>query len=207
MNEITKTIIIILACYLFGSIPFGLLVGLSRGVDIRKLGSGNIGATNVLRILGKKAGIMVFLLDTLKGLGAVLICRYFFKNHNYMDYLIVAGALASVAGHTLSPFLKFKGGKGVATSLGVMFGLNWVIALIAFAIWGIVVAITKYVSLGSIIGSSSVPIMMIFWKNPKIPPAFMFIGVLAALAILLKHIPNIKRLLNGTEPKIGKNDI
>ena len=199
MNKPIETIIIILACYLFGSIPFGLLIGLSRGVDIRKLGSGNIGATNVLRILGKGPGILVFVMDTFKGLAAVLISKAF----HLSDYLIVAGAFASVIGHTFSPFLGFKGGKGVATSLGVIFGLNWIIALIAFVLWGIIVAITRYVSLSSIIASSSVPLMMMFWKEMHVPIPFQAVAIIAVLGIILKHIPNIKRLLNGTEPKIG----
>ena len=189
------------ACYLAGAIPFGLVVGLvTRGIDIRKFGSGNIGASNVLRTLGIGPALLVFALDTAKGLFAVLLCGWLGLNH----YWVVAGALLSVFGHTFSCFLNFRGGKGVATSLGVIIGLNWVIASIAFGLWLLIVAVTRYISVASIIASLSVPLQMVFWKSMHVPAAYQALAGVAALAIVVKHRSNVGRLLSGTEPRIGQ---
>ncbi len=195
-----KATIALAACYLFGAIPFGLIVGLMRGVDIRKFGSGNIGASNVLRTLGKGPALMVFVLDTAKGLLAVLLCQWLGLN----QYWIVAGGLLSVLGHTFSVFLSFQGGKGVATSLGVIIGISPIIAAIAFGLWLVVLGIGRIISVASIIASVSVPLQMVFWKSMHVHPAYQALAGVAALAIVLKHIPNIKRLAGGTEPRIGQ---
>ncbi len=195
-----KIALALAACYFMGAIPFGLIIGLLvKGIDIRKFGSGNIGASNVLRTLGTGPALLVFFFDTIKGTAAVLLCA----NMGLGPYLVVAGALLSILGHTFSIFLKFKGGKGVATSLGVIIGLDWMVALIAFGLWAAIVLVTRYISLGSIIASASVPIMMIFWKAREVPQAYQILAAVAALTILIKHTSNIKRLLNGTENKIG----
>ncbi|MCE5314376.1 MAG: glycerol-3-phosphate 1-O-acyltransferase PlsY [Armatimonadota bacterium] len=188
------------SCYLLGSVPFGMIMGMLRKVDIRQYGSGNIGASNVLRILGTGPGVLVLVLDTLKGFAAVMICKALGLDAHW----VVAGALCGILGHTFSVFLRFRGGKGVATSLGVIFGLNWLIALIAFALWVILVGITRYISLASIIATISVPSMMFFWKSQHVPVAFQALAVVAALAIVVKHTSNVKRLLSGTEAKIGE---
>lgn len=198
-------ILALLGCYLAGAIPFGLIIGKTlRGIDIRDFGSGNIGASNVLRTLGTGPALLVFFFDTVKGLAAVLVCRKLFGDASPGSYWVVAGALASVLGHSFSVFLRFKGGKGVATSLGVIIGLNWVIALIAFVGWGVLVAATRYISVASIVAAVSVPLQMVFWRSMHVPVAYQALAGVAALVIVIKHKSNIKRLLNGTETRIGQ---
>lgn len=197
------TVIILLVCsYFLGSIPFGLIVGkVVKGVDIREHGSGNIGATNVMRILGPKWGTFVFILDVLKGFIPTFAAS---KLNLPSDWFIVlAGAMAAV-GHTFSPFIKFKGGKGVATSLGLIIGLNPVIAGITLVIFTLVLLVTKYVSLSSCIATAGVFFMMLFWKSMNTPPSFLIVVGVLTLAIIIKHIPNFKRIANGTESKIGQ---
>lgn len=192
----------LLVCYFLGAIPFGLIIGkLVRGIDIRDYGSGNIGATNALRILGPGPGACVFILDIAKGFAAVFLC----DNVLGMSHLaVVAGAMLSILGHTFSVFLKFKGGKGVATSLGVIVGMDPVIALVAFIGWALIVATTRYISLASIVVALSVPLQMVFWKSRCVPVEYQILAGVAALAILIKHTSNIKRLMNGTESKFGQ---
>jgi len=196
-----KPALALIACYILGAIPFGLIVGkIAKGIDIRQYGSGNIGASNVLRTLGTGPALLVFVLDTAKGLVAVLICRALALN----EYWTVVGALLSVFGHTFSVFLKFKGGKGVATSLGVIIGLCPVIAAIAFGLWLLIVGVTRYISLASIVAAVSVPLQMVLWRSMDVHPAYQVLAGVAAFAIVLKHRSNIARLLNGIEPKIGQ---
>lgn len=192
----------LLGCYIVGAIPFGLIIGkLVKGIDIRDFGSGNIGASNVMRTLGKGWALLVFVLDTAKGLVPVLVCANVL---GLPPRFVVAGALLSIVGHTFSVFINFKGGKGVATSLGVIIGLDWRIAAIAFGGWILIVAITRYISVASVIASVSVPLQMYFWKSMNVPRAYQALAAVAAIAIVLKHISNFKRLLNGTESKIGQ---
>lgn len=191
----------LVACYLMGAIPFGVIIGkITRGVDIRDFGSGNIGFTNVLRTLGPGPGFAVFFFDTVKGLAAVVLCQRLGMN----DYLIVSGGILSIVGHSFSVFLKFQGGKGVATSLGMIIGLNPAIAGIAFVLWVTIVAVGRIVSVASIIAPITVPLMMFFWKSQHVPVAYQAIAVLATTLIIVKHHSNIKRLLNGTEARIGQ---
>ncbi len=192
---------VILACYLLGSVPFGLIAGyLVKGVDIRKYGSGNIGASNVMRTLGWPVGVPVFILDVAKGFVAVEVC----KQLGFSEYVVVAGAFAAILGHTFSVFLKFKGGKGVATSLGMIIGFDPVIAGLAFVIWLVVVGITRYISVASVVATVSVPVMMVLWVTREVPAAYLAVTVVAAVAIIIKHISNFKRLANGTENRIGQ---
>lgn len=191
----------LVACYLMGAIPFGLIIGkVTRGIDIRDFGSGNIGATNVLRTLGLGPAIAVFFFDTVKGLAAVLLCQMLHMN----PWLIVTGGVLSILGHSFSVFLKFRGGKGVATSLGMVVGLNPIIAGIAFVGWLTIAAITRYISLASIIAAISVPVMMFLWADPPVHPAYRIIAAVAATLIVVKHKSNIKRLISGTESKVGQ---
>jgi len=195
----------LVGCYILGSIPFGLIIcKLVKGIDIRDYGSGNIGTTNAQRILGTGPAMMVMVLDTGKGLAAVLVCAHLGLDASLTPWIVVAGAMLSILGHTFSVFLNFKGGKGVATSLGVIIGLNWQIALIAFVGWILIVAVTRYVSIASILASSSVPLQMVFWKSRQVPAAYQVLAGVAALAIILKHISNIKRLINGAEARFGQ---
>lgn len=196
-----KIFLLLFACYILGSVPIGLIIGkITRGIDIRNFGSGNIGASNVLRTLGIGWGIIVFVLDTLKGFIPVYACQEL----ELSPWLIVIGGMLCICGHNCSVFLRFKGGKGVSSSLGMIIGLNPVIAAIAFALWCLIVLITRYISVASVIAALSVPIQMILWKSMDVPFAYKVIGVIAALAIVVKHKSNFKRLLDGTESKIGQ---
>lgn len=182
--------------YVLGSIPFGLILG--KGIwrtDLRHHGSGNIGATNAWRILGKKAGITIFLCDFLKGLVAVGIAQHL------SDSAIVAvlAAIFALVGHSFSFFMQFKGGKGVATGLGVLVMLMPTVSLIAFVLWSIIVYVTRYVSLGSCVAALAVAILGIAMDYPL---PYAIFGVLAAILIVVRHRSNIGRLLNGTENKI-----
>ncbi|MGI6294740.1 MAG: glycerol-3-phosphate 1-O-acyltransferase PlsY [Armatimonadota bacterium] len=195
------TYLALLACYLMGAIPFGLIVGkLAKGIDIRDFGSGNIGFTNVLRTLGPGPGFVVMFFDVAKGFAAVALCRAMGMN----DYLIVAGGLLSIFGHSYSIFLKFSGGRSVATSLGVIAGLTPAIAAIAFGVWLVLVGLTRIVSMSSMVAAVSVPAMMFLWRSQHVPVAYKIVGVLATLLIIVKHKPNIIRLMNGTEARLGQ---
>ena len=210
------------AAYLVGSIPFGLLVSRFKGVDIRKKGSGNIGATNVGRVVGRGAGYLVFLLDLLKGLLPVLIAGwYFFRNPSssknpsaYFTWMAVAAAC--ILGHVYPIYLKFRGGKGVATSLGVLLGVYpyfTFVGILAFGIWGVVLLVTRYVSVASIIAAVMFPILFTIvvlfrpggWPgSEQLWPLQSFAAVIAIL-VVYRHQTNIKRLRDGTEPKIGQS--
>ena len=182
--------------YLLGSIPNGLWLGKAIWhTDLREHGSHNIGATNAWRTLGKPAGISIFLLDFAKGAVSVYLGSLLVGTPVFM---IVCGILA-IVGHSCSLFLKFKGGKGVATGLGVMVMLMPLPALIVFLLWLAIVKVTGYVSLGSIVAAACVPLlawlMHYSWE-------FILFGVLAAVFIIVRHHSNIGRLLKGTESKI-----
>lgn len=195
-------LLIILTSYLLGSISTSYIIAKKvAGVDIRTQGSGNAGSTNVLRTLGKKAGALTFVGDFLKGSLAVFISKIIAQKFN-LDPLS-SGYLAAafvVLGHNYPIFLGFKGGKGVATSLGSMITLNPIIASICFLVFLVVVFFTRYISLGSILGISISPIIMIILKNKQ---AF-FITLFLTAVTIVSHRENIKRLLNGTERKLGQ---
>ena len=195
-------ITIIIISYLLGNISTSYIVAKRlAGVDIRTQGSGNAGSTNVLRTLGKKAGALTFIGDVLKGFLAVLIARLMAYGMN-MDQSTCAylAVVAVVLGHNYPVFLGFKGEKGVATSLGSMLGMNPVIALTCLGFFIIIVAITKYVSLGSILGIGLSPIIMLINHNTK----GILVTLFLAISVAITHKENIKRLLNGTERKIGE---
>lgn len=185
-----------IASYLCGSIPFGVLIAKAKGVDIMSVGSGNPGATNVWRTLGPAAGFTVFLTDTLKGAVPAAIVLWLSKDASFG---LVAGILA-IIGHTFSPFLKFKGGKGVATAFGALVGSAPIIAGIVFAIFALIVALTRYISLGSIIAVISLVGLGIAFNMP----AFV-IGAYAVMAVFIvyRHSENIARLKAGTERKFS----
>lgn len=192
-----KIIICLIFGYLFGSLNFAIIYSKLKGDDIRNHGSGNAGATNVLRTYGKGPAALVFLLDILKGVIAVLIARIFFDDMLYD----CASALGAVLGHNFPLYYGFKGGKGVATSLAVLLVLHYPTALICVATFIIVVSLTKYVSLSSILGSvSAIVSAFIFFKINEFSVFCLIIGVLC----IYRHRSNIKRLLNGTENKLGQ---
>lgn len=206
-----KTIILTaIFSYIIGSIPFGYLAGLTKGVDIRTLGSKNIGATNVFRNLGKKLGITTFILDMLKGVSAVVIIpiavKYYFGEASNIDeaYVIIGGAIGVLIGHSFPFTLKFKGGKGVATGLGLAIGIAPIAALSGFALWAIIFRATGYVSLASIIAAAYVALGTWFIDYASADGCVIQIVVsfLAAL-VVLKHKSNIKRLIDGTEHRFS----
>jgi glycerol-3-phosphate acyltransferase PlsY len=200
-------ILTVLIAYLLGAIPTGFLVAKARGVDIRTVGSGNIGATNVFRILGKPAGLFVLLADAAKGLVAVLVVAYLCAHCFYpaagpaaRDWFDICAGAAAILGHNYTCWLHFKGGKGIATSAGVLVALVSIPLLIILGIWIIVFALTRYVSLASISAAFALPFATWAVKNDGTLVAVT--ATLAALAIY-KHKANIKRLINGTENRIG----
>ncbi|MGC8976705.1 MAG: glycerol-3-phosphate 1-O-acyltransferase PlsY [Candidatus Ratteibacteria bacterium] len=182
--------------YLLGSIPFGYLIcKVFRNIDIRKFGSGNIGATNVYRVCGWKLGIFVLILDILKGFLPV----YSGKILKFSNPFILLGGIFSILGHSFSFFLKGKGGKGVSTSFGVLIGLLPLPALISFLFWVIFVFSTRYVSLGSIIGALTLPVFtFLLTKNNFL----FYVTIFIFLFITYTHRENIKRLINKKENKI-----
>jgi glycerol-3-phosphate acyltransferase PlsY len=196
---------ILLAAYFLGSIPFGLfLAKLLGGSDVRKAGSGNIGAANVARVVGPLAGILTLLLDTAKGAAAVWLAARF--THESAVWMMLA-ALAALVGHCFPVWLKFKGGKGVATALGVFLALCPLAALAALLLFALVVACWRYVSLGSISAAAAIPLLMYFlWAPHHAAPLIIALGSLAAsLLVVYKHSANIQRLVQGEEPKFSSS--
>jgi glycerol-3-phosphate acyltransferase PlsY len=203
---------VVIGAYLLGSIPFGVLIANAPGKDLRSIGSGTIGATNVSRALGRKWAYVCFVLDVLKGMVPMLVIIFIAKPSGVVMLLLwlVVGC-AAILGHIFPIYLKFKGGKGVATSFGVALGL-WpyytICALFAITIWAVVVLIWRYVSLASLVGSVSFPAVLILTIILK--PGWDFLSLwpllVAATAIplmvIIRHRENIKRLLAGTENKI-----
>lgn len=202
-----QRILIIIIGYLIGSFQTAILIGRAKGIDIRNHGSGNAGATNTLRVLGKKSAIVVFIGDMLKTVIAVLIAWLIFKDLSISSPLIVSiyAGLGAILGHNWPIYFHFKGGKGIAVSVATLLMLDYRIGLIGGAIFIICVLITRYVSLGSILLTLSAPIsLIIFYSQASyFIEAMVVITAIPALAIY-RHIPNIKRLFNGTESKIGQ---
>jgi len=191
-----KLLPVLAAAYLIGSIPFGLIVARCWGTDIRRQGSGNIGATNVLRVLGPVPAGAVFILDMTKGTVPALAMQQLTAD----PWLIVLAGAAAILGHTFSVFLKFKGGRGAATGVGVLLGIAPDIFLGAILCFALILAITRIVSVSSMLTSLMAAIAFLALKRPF--PYTIVMGLTAAL-IIVRHIPNIRRLLAGTEPRIG----
>lgn len=194
---------LIILSYLLGAVPFGLVVGrLFGGVDVRQYGSGNMGATNVLRTAGRRAGILVLMLDLGKGAGAVALAWWLVPHSNIAE---VAAALAAMVGHNWSVYIRFRGGRGVATGLGGLLMLSWQVALISLAVFLVVVALSRYVSLGSILGACSslivmIPFVLVRWE----PWEYLIYGLVVAPLITLQHRDNIGRLVAGKERRLGE---
>lgn len=214
--------IAVVASYLLGSVPFGVIVAKAHGKDLRSIGSGNIGATNVARALGRKWAYLCFVLDVLKGLVPMLVTMFLVRSlsaHSHIGEVIVlwlwlAVGCAAILGHIFPLYLKFKGGKGVATSLGVALGL-WpyytVCALIAFAVWVAVVLIWRYVSLASIAASIAFPVVLavavllkVNWELNVLWPLFI-VAMIIPLMVIIRHRENVRRLLRGTESRVLKD--
>lgn len=200
--EFIEIFIFILISYFIGSIPFGLIISKLKFIDIRSEGSGNIGATNVFRVMGPKMGILTLLLDILKGLIPSYLFPIFISTFPLFNIGVVFGIFA-VLGHTFSIFLVFKGGKGVATSAGMLIGIAPFAVLIAILSWILCLILTRYVSLASII--ASITISVVVWIKS---PSELFVNVLILLVSILiiwMHRSNITRLINGTENRFKKD--
>ncbi len=197
---ILKILLVALIAYLIGSIPTGyIIVKLLKGIDIRETGSGSTGATNVKRVLGTKWFFIVMLLDAIKGAIPVLIAIRWFDFINYIGLNPVVAALFAILGHSKSIFLKFTGGKSVATGVGTLIALCWPVGLIVAAVWGIITFLSKYVSLGSIIAISFAPILMnVFNQNVY----YICFAAVCAIYVIIMHKDNIKRLTQGKENKV-----
>ena len=202
---------IVVSCYFIGSIPFGLLIGKLNKIDIREHGSGNIGATNVLRTLGKKWGYICFILDFLKGQLPVIAAIQVTAQSNLggEDYIPSIAIVSTVLGHVFSLFLKFKGGKGIATSAGAIMAIAPYTLIIGLTFWFIVFKMTGYVSLASILAAVAIPFLAVGsnalnLQSVPISSCSISILVLLGLLVILKHKTNILRLKNGTEPSFKK---
>ena len=202
MDRIIPIAAWIAAAYLVGGIPFGFLIGQARGVDVRTVGSKNIGATNVFRTVGKKWGLVAFVCDVLKGLVPTLLAKRFAADPSWLP---LAVGVACVVGHMLTPYMKFKGGKGVATAFGMLIGLVPALVGVAFALFALVFACSHFISLGSI--SAAAFLMVAVWfpilgtEGRANLPQCILVSAIAAF-VIFKHRANIGRLLSGTESKI-----
>ncbi|OHE58551.1 MAG: acyl-phosphate glycerol 3-phosphate acyltransferase [Thermodesulfovibrio sp. RBG_19FT_COMBO_42_12] len=191
-------IFLFITAFILGSIPFGIIIAKAKGIDLKKVGSGNIGATNVLRSLGKWPALLTVLGDMLKGTAAVAVGRYFGLGPIYEGLI----GLTAIIGHNFSLFLKFGGGKGVATSLGVLVIYAPKIALFTLVIWFVVVIFTRYSSLGALVSLGLLPInILLFDDKRKLLPA-----ILITVLTFIRHKDNIRRLIKGTERKIGQRE-
>ena len=187
----------LVAAYLVGSVPFGYLIGRMRGVDVRTVGSKNIGATNVYRTVGKKWGVLAFFCDFLKGFVPTLLAMRF--GGECGAHLPVCVGFACVVGHTLTVFMRFRGGKGVATAFGMLMALATVPVLIAFAVFVVAVWLSHYISVGSCLAATTIAVLVWFF------PATLLLRVLVTLLgafIVYKHKSNLRRLAQGCENKI-----
>lgn len=201
--------VLIFGSYLLGSIPFGYLAGRLAGIDIRQAGSGNIGATNLVRVLGKRYGYPVFALDVLKGFGAVKIAMVMAPGKppewNSPEIFGIFAAMSSVLGHLYPPWLGFKGGKGVATSAGALLALTPVATLIGVAVWIIVFWLTRYVSLASVTAAVVLPIVILVvnWKDRNNVKPLVYSSAGVAAVVIWRHRSNLSRLTRGTEPRFA----
>lgn len=188
--------LLVIFSYLLGSVPSGLIIGKLSGLDVRKAGSGNIGATNVARLLGKTGGLLTLVGDTAKGFIPVLVVQQMGFSHPVTALVGVAAFL----GHLYPIFLKFKGGKGVATSFGVLLGLAPLATIILLVVFAAVAFTTRIVSLSSMVTAVAAPLVLwLFYYSPT----YVIVTAFMALMIVFRHYANIQRLLNGTEPRFG----
>jgi glycerol-3-phosphate acyltransferase PlsY len=202
--------VLLVGSYLLGSIPFGYLAGRLVGIDIRQAGSGNVGATNVVRVLGKGYGYPVFALDVLKGFAAVKIAMLMAPGGppewNSPEMFGILAAVSSVLGHLYPPWLKFRGGKGVATSAGALLALTPVATLIGVAIWIIVFWLTRYVSLASITAAIVLPIviLVVSSRDQNNGKLLVYASACVAVVVIWRHRSNVSRLMRGTEPRFTR---
>lgn len=191
--------------YLVGATPFGFLAGKVRGVDIREHGSGNIGATNVLRTLGKPIGITVLILDILKGVTPVLVARLVSEGLDHQSLLMILTAVAAIMGHNYTFWLGFKGGKGIATTAGAMIPVIPIAILVAVVLWVSALLTTRYVSVASIVAAISIPLTLVakFILSGTWDFAILGFALFISLLAIWKHRSNIDRLRRGEENRFG----
>jgi acyl phosphate:glycerol-3-phosphate acyltransferase len=196
------SVVWIILAYLLGSIPVGVLLSYLKGQDPRKVGSGNIGATNVMRTAGKALGALTLLCDVFKGFLPVALALWC----GLPEPVVAAVGLAAFAGHIFPVYLKFKGGKGVATAVGIFLALNWCVVVVAVAVFAIVLYMWRYVSLGSLVAAGLVPFMLLALHliDRATPLSFVGLSVVMVVLIFIKHRANIGRLRAGTEHGVGK---
>jgi glycerol-3-phosphate acyltransferase PlsY len=213
MILIIKYAVIAVIAYLLGAIPWGLIFSRKlANVDIRKVGSGNIGATNVFRVLGWKLGLLTAILDLSKAAGSVLLGMLIVGDDPFVvatwdihvQVAQVIAALMVMVGHNWSVYIGFKGGKGVAAFLGGLLVINWFVAVVGIVVGGIVILITRYVSLGSIMGAVGILCALVaFTLLAIMAPVYLIYGLLAVVLIIYQHRSNILRLQSGTESRLG----
>jgi glycerol-3-phosphate acyltransferase PlsY len=209
MSTIAAYALIAFVAYLIGSIPFGFLVANARGVDIRQHGSGNIGATNVWRVLGRKYGLLTFAGDVVKGLVAVLvggwIARHFPGTFRDSAFAGITAAIGCILGHSFPAWLHFQGGKGVATSLGVIIGMMPIASVIVFALWAVIFKVSRFVSLASIVAAAALPVVVAMLRfTGRYGDGHFYFACAAAALVNHRHRANIQRLLAGTENRFAK---
>ena len=208
--ELLVWLVAIFLGYLFGSLPTGYIAGRLKGLDLRKVGSGNIGATNAIRNLGLKIGIVVLLIDVIKGLipcilFPALIVNLFPATYDYnLEYLGLILGVSAILGHNFSCWLGFKGGKGVATTAGVVAGLALIPFVICFFSWILAVIVSRYVSVASIVAAIILPLAMVIWPNDLTNRfgILFWVFLILGIMVILKHVSNIKNLMNGTEHRL-----
>lgn len=189
--------LLIVGAVLMGSIPFGVLIARVRGVDLKKVGSGNIGATNVLRTMGKAAALFTLTGDVLKGALPVLAAQYLLHDPTLEGIV----GLTAILGHNFSLFLRLRGGKGVATSIGVLFVYSPCAAAATVALWLAAIFLTRYSSLGAIVSFGLLPVSMYLFDNSR---EKLIVSFMIAALLMIRHADNINRLIRGTEPRIGE---
>ncbi len=196
----SKFLLFILLAYLIGSIPTGfIIVKLFKNIDIRTVGSGSTGATNVKRVMGKNWFFIVMILDAIKGALPVILATLFVSKFSNIGLCPVLAAIAVILGHSKSIFLNFTGGKSVASGVGTILALNWQVGLMVFLIWSIIAWFSKYISLASMIALLLSPILMYLFKQPI---AYILYTLLGAIYIVYLHRENISRLIKGNENKV-----
>jgi len=195
-------LLILFLGYLFGSFPSGYLAGrIIKGIDIRSLGSGSTGATNVLRHIGKRAAITVFLLDVLKGVISILVAKSLLPNDSWQ----VAMGLSTLIGHIWPVWLNWRGGKAVATGLGIFLGFSWQVGLATLGVFILMITLFRIVSLASVTAALSLPlIMFLSFKSSSTSLPYLIISLLAMVLVIWRHRDNLVRLFKGKEPKLGQ---
>jgi acyl phosphate:glycerol-3-phosphate acyltransferase len=216
---ITGNAIVLLIAYLLGSLPTGYLLGKwLKGIDIREHGSGSTGATNVLRTLGKGPGIAVLLVDVLKGVAAIALTQFTYQPNTFLvqltegdvipntwfPWMMVLSGLFAILGHSKSIWLKFTGGKSVATSLGILLMLNWQVGLATFGVFALMLAVSRIVSLSSISGAIALPILMLLAHQPL---PYVLFGIVGGIYVIVRHRTNIQRIFAGTESRLGSQKV